>query len=77
MNTDYEKMIRVSHNEWETNSDISGYTIKLIDGYYEVSSFDECWEENVFEEKDTNLAYLQNKYSFGKLDLQTNEDIKD
>jgi len=61
---DYSKMIKISKNEWVTNSDICGFRVIFIDGYYEVYSFDECYEDDFLEEKDTNLLYLQTKYGF-------------
>ena len=65
---DYNKMTKVNENTWSTNSDIYGFVIKLIDGYYEVYSFDGCFDDLYYEEKDTNLGYLQSKYGFKDLE---------
>jgi len=64
----FKRMIKTKENEWETNSAICGYVVKLVDGYYEVYSFDECFEGIIFEEKDTNLSYLRAKYNFEELE---------
>ena len=64
----FKRMIKTKENEWQTNSDICGYVVKLINGYYEVYSFDECEEDIIFEEKDTNLSYLKDKYNFEDLE---------
>ena len=65
----YNRMIKISENQWETNSDICGYRIiRNAEGYYTVYSFDECYEGGTFEETDRDLDYLQRKYGFGDLE---------